>query len=132
MRTSLVPLSLVLLALAGCATRPAPADRLAQLLDGRSAGEPVKCLQLRDIRSSQVIDGIAIVYTTQNGTLYVNQPKAGAAFLHSDTILVTDTHTSQLCDIDTVKLMNPGSRVITGSVGLDLFVPYPKAASSKR
>lgn len=131
MRTSLLSLPLVLLALAGCATRPAPAERLAQLLDGRSAGEPVKCLQLRDIRSSQVIDGIAIVYTTQNGTLYVNQPKAGAAFLHSDTILVTDTHTSQLCDIDTVKLMNPGSRMITGSVGLDLFVPYPKPNSGR-
>ncbi|MCQ4165553.1 hypothetical protein [Tahibacter harae] len=129
MRTTLLPL--VLLALAGCATRPAPADRLARLLDGRSPGEPVKCLQLRDIRSSQVIDGIAIVYTTQNGTLYVNQPKAGAAFLHSDTILVTDTHTSQLCDIDTVKLMNPGSRMITGSVGLDLFVPYPKPKSTR-
>ena len=129
MRTTLLPL--VLLALAGCATRPAPADRLARLLGGRSPGEPVKCLQLRDIRSSQVIDGIAIVYTTQNGTLYVNQPKAGAAFLHSDTILVTDTHTSQLCDIDTVKLMNPGSRIITGSVGLDLFVPYPKPKSAR-
>jgi hypothetical protein len=134
MRTSLLSLaaSLLALTLAGCATRPAPADRLSQMLAGRTAGEPVKCLYLRDIRSSQIIDGIAIVYTTLGGTIYVNQPKAGAAFLHSDSILITDTHSSQLCDIDIVKLMSPGSRMITGSVGLDLFVPYTKPKAEKQ
>jgi len=135
MSTSLLRLSAGLLAaavLAGCAARPAPADRMNELLSGRIAGEPVKCLQLREIRSTQVIDRTAIVYTTLGGTLYVNQPKAGAAFLRSDAILVTDTHSSQLCDIDVVKLMDPGSRMITGSVGLDLFVPYSKPKTTRQ
>lgn len=101
-----------------------PEAQLAKAVAGRTEGEPVRCIRLRDIRSTQIIDRTAIVYTV-GSTVYVNKP-AGAAFLRSDAVLVTDTHSSELCDIDTVKLLDPGTRMLLGSVGLGKFVPYTK------
>lgn len=107
------------------AARPSPDEQLAKAIEGRIEGEPVKCIRLSNIRSTRVIDKTAIVYDVGN-TLYVNRPKAGAAFLRDDAILVTDTRSSELCNIDIVKLMDPGSKMLSGSVGLGDFVPYTK------
>jgi hypothetical protein len=41
-------------------------------------------------------------------------------------VLVTDTHSSQLCSIDIVRLYDPMARMQTGFVGLGDFVPYSK------
>ncbi|PZU57695.1 MAG: hypothetical protein DI547_13400 [Sphingobium sp.] len=110
------------------ATRPKadPAARLAKLTDGRTAGTPVDCLPLRNIRSSQIISRTAIVYEGMNGTLYVNRPRSGASFLHDGQILVTDTHSPDLCSIDIVRLVDSASRMPSGSIGLGPFVPYPR------
>jgi len=113
------------------AARPTPDEQLAKAIEGRTAGEPVKCIRLRDIRSTRVIDKTAIVYDTLGSTIYVNRPKAGAAFLQDDMILVVDTHSSELCNIDIVKLMDPGSKMISGTVGLGNFVPYTKPKKEK-
>lgn len=107
------------------AARLSPDEQLAKAIEGRNAGEPVKCIQLRDVRSTRVIDKTAIIYDTGR-TLYVNRPKAGAAFLRDDVILITDTRSSELCSIDIVKFMDPGSKMLTGSAGLGEFVPYTK------
>lgn len=117
-----------LFAMAGAAdaARPSPDEQLAKALDGRVAGEPVKCISLRNIRSTQVIDRTAIVYGGHGRTIYVNRPTSGIAFLRDDMILVTDTRSSELCNIDIVKLMDPGSRMISGSIGLGDFVPYTR------
>lgn len=117
-----------LFAMAGAAdaARPSPDEQLAKALDGRVAGEPVKCIPLRNIRSTQVIDRTAIVYGGHGRTIYVNRPTSGTAFLRDDMILVTDTRSSELCNIDIVKLMDPGSKMISGSIGLGDFVPYTK------
>ena len=118
-------------ALAGLATlasaaRSTPAERLEKATAGRTAGEPVKCIRLRDIRSTEVIEKTAIVYTMLDGTVYVNTPPRGAAFLRRDDVPVTDTHSSDLCDIDIVKFIDPTTKAFMGSVGLGKFVPYAK------
>ena len=41
--------------------------------------------------------------------------------------MVTNTFSSQLCSIDTIKLVDPTSRMLTGIVFLGDFVPYRKA-----
>lgn len=97
--------------------------KLAKALKGRIAGKPVDCIMLRDIRSSQIIDRTAIVYDT-GSTLYVNRPEGGASSLTFDPILLTDTHSSQLCSIDTVKLLDRSSHFSRGFVHLGEFVPY--------
>ncbi|HSX59162.1 MAG TPA: hypothetical protein VLF18_03075 [Tahibacter sp.] len=132
MKRFLMIAALLSVATAATAARLTPDEQLAKAIEGRVAGEPVKCIHLRDIRSTRVIDKTAIVYDTLGPTIYVNRPKAGAAFLRDDAILVTDTHSSELCNIDIVKLMDPGSRMLSGSVGLGDFVPYTKPKTDRR
>lgn len=102
--------------------------RLAKALAGHVAGKPVDCLQLRDIRSSRIIDRTAILYETSGGKMYVNRPRSGATSLDSGDIMITDTHSSQLCSIDIVRLYDSGARMQSGFVGLGKFVPYVKTA----
>ncbi len=107
------------------APRLEPEARLARALDGRVAGEPVNCINLRNVRSSQIIDRTAIIYDT-GGTIYVNRPRAGRESLDRWDTLVTRTHSSRLCSIDVVQLFDPGSRMQTGLVFLGDFVPYKR------
>lgn len=102
----------------------APDAQLAKILDGRVAGKPVDCINLRDIQSSQIIDKTAIVYRVGN-RLYVNRP-SGAYQLNDDDILVTKTIGSQLCQIDMVRLVDRTSHFPSGAVTLGEFVPYTK------
>lgn len=113
-------------AMAAAGMDRSPDARLARALDGRVPGKPVDCLNQRDIRSTQIIDGKAILYETSNRTLYVNYPESGAQSLNWGDILVTDTHSSQLCSIDIVRLIDQGSHFQSGSVGLGAFIPYTK------
>ena len=100
--------------------------RLASVVDGRTAGTPTDCINLRDIASTQIIDRTAVIYHMRNGTIYVNRP-SGAAFLDRGDILVTDTHSSRLCRVDIVRLVDGGSRMPSGTLGLGPFVPYPRS-----
>ena len=100
--------------------------KLAKALDGRVAGKPVNCINLQDVRSSEIIDHTAILYHADGDRVYVNVPRIGQTSLNNDDILVTKTWSSQLCNLDTVRLFNRGARFETGFVGLGEFVPYSK------
>lgn len=137
MRLSFLPLAALALAATSVAQAAAekehktPEAKLAEALKGRVAGEPVDCIYLRDIRSSRIFDRTAILYEMNNGTYYLNRPKSGASSLSWSNVLVTDTHSSQLCSIDIVKLYDSGTRMQMGFVGLDKFVPYTKPKAAK-
>ena len=127
--------TLVLLALGGLVTASGPAQadprqnaeaKLAKALEGRVAGEPVDCINLRRVRSSRIIDRTAILYDA-GGTLYLNRPRAGAESLDHWSTLVTKLNSSQLCSIDVVRLYDSTAHFQTGLVFLDKFVPYEKA-----
>jgi len=132
----LFPSLLIGAALLGASAAALAADRdnskneakLTAALAGRVAGKPVDCISLRDIRSSQIIDDTAIVYDTGGGRLFVNRPRIGAESLDSDDILVTKTYGSELCSLDTVHLIDRGSQIQSGFVGLGEFVPYSRPA----
>ena len=134
----LFPSLLIGAALLGASATALAADRdnskneakLAAAIAGRVAGKPVDCINLRDVRSSQIIDGTAIVYDTGGGKLYVNRPRTAADWLDSDDILVTKTYGSDLCSLDTVSLVDRGARMQRGFVGLGQFVPYTKVKAA--
>ena len=117
---------------ATAAQRPSPEERLAKITAGRTAGPPVDCINQRDVRATQIIPGIGIVYTMNNGTLYVNRPAGGTGGIDEDDILVTRTSTSQLCRIDIVTLVDRTSHFGSGSFGLGDFIPYSKPARPSR
>ncbi len=125
----LLPSALALAALAlPAAARDRGADgeaKLAKITAGRTAAVPVSCINLRDIRSSEIVDDTAIVYRMNNGTLFVNRPQGGG-LLDRDDILVTRTISTRLCSIDIVTLVDRGSQMFSGSVALSEFVPYSR------
>lgn len=98
--------------------------RLAKALEGRTAGEPVRCLSLNQIQDTTIYDGTAIVYRVGK-TLYVNRPDSGAQALNRHDVMVTETHIGQLCSIDTVKMVDT-TGFMRGVVFLGEFVPYTK------
>ena len=121
----------MMLATSGAAMASSPPGgrgeaELAKLLQGRVAGKPVSCIQQGAIQSAEVIGGTAIVYRDGN-RLFVNRPTSGAESLDADDILLTDTHSSELCSIDVVRLIDRTSRFERGFVGLGEFVPYVRA-----
>lgn len=106
--------------------RPTPEAKLEQVLQGRIAGKPEACIDQQNIRSTQIIDRTAIIYMMENGTIYVNRPAAGVDLLSRGDVLLTDTHSPQLCNVDTVQLLDQGTKMQMGSVGLGSFVPWSK------
>lgn len=120
--------------LLGGAAQAAPRDgeaQLARALEGRVAGDPVRCIDLHRVRSSRIINNTAIIYDA-GSVLYVNRPDNGANQLNQWDTMVTRTQTSQLCNIDTVTMIDRASHSFTGVVFLGDFVPYrrpPRAAA---
>jgi hypothetical protein len=106
--------------------RQSPDVQLQKLLAGRVPGRPTDCISLLAATSSQIIEGKAIVYRV-GGTLYLNVPRSGADNLGSDDILVTHPTGSQLCSIDTVRLVDRVSHFQNGFVAFGELVPYRKA-----
>lgn len=100
--------------------------KLAKMLNGRVPGEPVNCISLSNVYSSEIINRTAIVYRTVGGGVYVNTPRFGQQLLDDDDMLISKTSGSQLCTLDNVGLFDRGARFVTGSVGLGEFIPYTK------
>jgi hypothetical protein len=112
--------------LLGGAAQAKPADHeaeLARALQGRVAEAPVDCIDLHRVRSSRVITGTAIIYDA-GSVVYVNRPDNGASELNQWDTMVTRTPSTRLCSVDTVTMINPGSRSFSGVVFLGDFVPY--------
>lgn len=103
--------------------RRSPEEQLQHELRGRVAGQPVNCINLRNTRSSRVIDRTALLYEV-GGTIYVNRPRAGARSLSNWDTQLTRPFGNQLCAIDTVQMVDPTSGVLRGTVFLGEFVPY--------
>lgn len=105
-----------------------PEQKLEKLLEGRVAGKPVSCISLSTARESRIFDKTAIVYES-GSTIYVNRPKH-ASSLDDDDVMVTETHGSQLCRLDVVRMHERSGMWYNGFVSLEDFVPYRKAAKN--
>ncbi len=112
--------------LLGGAAQAAPVDReaeLARALGNRVAGEPVSCIDLHRVTSSQVINGTAILYRS-GSTIYVNWPVNGADSLNRRDTMVNRLPSTRLCNVDTVTMIDQVSGTFRGVVFLGDFVPY--------
>ncbi|HEY5711090.1 MAG TPA: hypothetical protein VIT38_04270 [Allosphingosinicella sp.] len=122
----LLPLLAGSLLLAGPAAAErdrSPEAELARAIQGRVAGEPVDCISLRNVRSSQVIPNTAIVYDA-GSVVYVNHPANGADSLNRWDTMVTNLTSDRLCSVDTVRMVDNHNHFLTGIVFLGEFVPY--------
>jgi hypothetical protein len=124
-----IPAALAVAALAAAipasAARETGEARLAKILDGRVAGQPVDCLSTQQRRSLEVVDGTALVFK-DGDTYYVNRP-AGANFMHWSDIPVFKVWGSQVCSKDQVQLRDSSTLMPGATMILDKFVPYKRA-----
>ena len=133
MKYKLLALAAAALAVSGAASVPAYAGqttaekgeaKLAKLLEGRVAGNPVSCITAYNSSDMQVIDETAIVYK-QGGTIYVARPTDPKSLRRND-ILVTKRTGSQVCVNDSMHMVDQSGGFLTSVVFLDKFVPYTK------
>lgn len=117
------------LILAGCAS---PASNTANIADKSQmifvppldVYETVECIQLRQIRSSRVIDRIGIAYEMPNRKTWLNRPKWGASLLDDGLVMITQTTSNRLCSGDIVYFADSSLSGFRGSVALGPFLAY--------
>ena len=97
---------------------------LAEMLEGRVAGEPRNCILARPIRKMTIIDDTAIVYES-GATLYVNFTQDPRA-LDDDDYLVTRSQGVNLCSSDQVTAKRRPVGFYSGNVILTEFIPYER------
>ena len=128
-RTLAAPaLTLGALAIAGPTTareRPDGEAELAEILEGRVAGEPVRCISDASSRSMRIVDGTAFVFRSGR-TIYVNRPD-GAQFLDQWDVPVFKLYgQSRLCDKTWAELRDRSISFGGPTVVLNEFIPYRK------
>jgi len=104
-------------------------QRLAKLLEGRVAGEPVRCIRTFPNLPMQTIDKTAYVYGRGN-TIYVQRTSNPADIDESDALVVRRFSASQLCRLDQMNTVDRVLGFFTGAVFFDDFVPYTRVDAS--
>jgi len=104
-------------------------EKLAELLEGRVAGEPQSCITSFHNDHVRVIDDTALVYG-RGKTIYVNRTKHPES-IDDDDVLVIKRYGSQLCKLDNVTTVDRHHGMFTGVVFLDDFVPYTRVEKSE-
>jgi hypothetical protein len=100
-------------------------ERLARMLEGRTAGEPVACITTMRKNELQVIDEVGLVYDAGN-TVYVARPTDPRMLRRTDALVIDRFSPSRLCVNDPIRTVNRHGGFFTGVVFLNDFVPYKK------
>ncbi|HMA12468.1 MAG TPA: hypothetical protein VKO83_11310 [Steroidobacteraceae bacterium] len=132
MNTSRLLIAAAVLVFAGAAAQAADKSeklakneaKLAEMLKGRTAGEPVSCIPEFHSSRVQVIEGVALVYGVGK-TLYVAKPDHPES-MQWDDIMVVKRFGGQLCNTDIIRTVDRMSGFTTGVVFMGKFVPYRK------
>lgn len=119
---------LALAATPALASAETPAERgearLAKMIEGRAAGEPVSCIPALRSNRLTVIDHVGLVYDAGD-TIYVARASNPRSLGRND-IVVIDRFGSQLCKQDIVRTVDRYQHYTTGAVFLEDFIPYTK------
>jgi hypothetical protein len=98
--------------------------KLARMLEGRTAGEPVNCVSALRSTDIEVLDHVGIIYESGN-TIYVARASDPEQLGRND-IVVINRYGGQLCTSDMIRTVDRYQGFTTGAVFLDDFVPYTK------
>jgi hypothetical protein len=99
--------------------------RLARMLEGRTAGQPVSCIDTMNSNKMQVIDEVALVYDAGK-TIYVARPTDPHMLKRNDALVMDRFSPSRLCVQEPMRTIDRYDGYPTGSVFLKDFVPYTK------
>ena len=98
----------------------------------RPVGEPVNCVSLRNIRSTDIVDGSTIDFKMNGGKTYRNSLPYSCPGLKFEDRFSYRTSTNQLCSVDIVRVLhNYGGRLTEGAgCGLGKFQPVEKIGTN--
>ncbi len=108
------------------ALRPEVA-KLAQAMQGYSAGKPVSCIQLRDVKSTEAI-GDALIWRSHRNIFYRTDPRGGCDHSGLSQTFVTNTFGGRLCRGDVVRMVDLPSGFESGFCIMGDFTPYTRIA----
>lgn len=108
------------------APNPKGEAHLARMLEGRTPGRPVSCINTMRSTDMQVIDGVAVVYDAGK-TIYVARPTDPRMLGRNDALVMDRFSPSRLCVQEAMKTIDRYDHHTTGVVFLKDFVPYTKA-----
>lgn len=114
-------------AVAASAVQAQAPDREAQLaqeLGDRVAGEPVRCINYRQVRNTRIVNDTAILFRI-GSAIFVNRPRSGAETLDDSFALVNERSDGRLCSGDTLQLTE--GMGITRMIVAGDFIPYRRA-----
>ena len=101
---------------------------LQEMLEGRIAGEPERCIRTTRSRSLTKIDDTALVY--KNGdTIWVNRTRNPDAIDGSDYFVIRKFSSNSLCRSDQITTYSRAGNFYSGFLVLDDFVPYRLATA---
>ena len=102
--------------------------QLALLIGSRTAGTPVKCINIVSARPDalQVIDGMGVVFRAGD-TIYVSRAVDPAKLRSTDVEQLDRMLPTELCSSDRLWTYDKFTGNLTGVVGLTDFVPYTRA-----
>lgn len=98
----------------------------------RAVGEPVNCVNIRNIRSTNIVDNSTIDFKMAGGKTYRNSLPYSCPSLKSEDRFSYRTSLSQLCNVDIVRVLHDyGGRLQEGAgCGLGKFQPVEKVSSN--
>lgn len=98
----------------------------------RAVGEPVRCVSLSQIRSTKVVDNSTIDFKMAGGKTYRNSLPNSCPGLKYEDRFSYRTSTSQLCNVDIIRVLNDyGGRLSEGvGCGLGKFQPVEKISAN--
>lgn len=110
------------------------APRTKRVPEAEIVGEPVNCINLSQIRNSQVRDDRTIDFMMNGGKVYRNELPYQCGGLGFDRSFTYSTSLTQLCNVDIITvLQNFGGGLNRGaSCGLGSFVPVKLVKPPKR
>jgi hypothetical protein len=100
-------------------------ERLAKLLEGRVAGEPVRCIPAFRNVPMQTIDNTAYVYG-RGETVWVQRTRDPGQIDDREFLRVIRRDSTQLCREDQTVSVDPYSGIFGGAVFFEDFVPYTR------
>jgi len=107
---------------------PKAAHRLAEAIEGRTAGAPVDCVpNYRPGTEMQIIDDNTLIFHDGN-TVYIQNPPGGCRGLGIGgyTLVTREFGASQMCRGDINNLVDIRNGQIGGSCVFGQFIPYRK------
>ena len=100
-------------------------QELAELLEGRVAGEPQRCIRTSANDRFRVIDETAYVYG-RGRTIYVQRTRNPGRIDDTDALVSRRFSASQLCRLDTMTTIDAHNGFFTGVVFFEDFIPYTR------